>query len=228
MSASPVAFTYSRVPNLTTAEGIMSVATAFELELVTGVNSIHVVSRDQRRELQALAEMLIDAGVKFTYVNNTSIRVHAPIECVQTKEAAKVIEATKTLLVFCQVKFTNFTIHYNGGLAGMSIIFDQDPVQASPAQPTPTQPSKLRLAEIVDMARTFGLGTMETSRQDANRPYTLLIQKVWTNPKQVEGFRAMLLSLQELKIEHTVDKGGMDDNCCYICVPLQQANLIRN
>lgn len=226
MSASPVTFTYSRVPNLTTAEGIMSVATAFELELATGVNSIYVVSRDQLRELQALAEMLIDAGVKFTYTNNTSIRVHAPVECVLTKEAVKVVEATKTLLVFCQVKFTNFTIHYNGGLAGMSIIFDQDPVQASPAKPTPTQPSKSRLADLVDMARHFGLGTMVTGPDDANRPHTLLIQKVWTDPKQVEGFRAMLLSLQELKIEHTVDKGGMDDNCCYICVPYKQANLL--
>jgi hypothetical protein len=215
MSASPVTFTYSRVPNLTTAEGIMSVATAFELELATGVNSIYVVSRDQLRELQALAEMLIDAGVKFTYINNTSIRIHAPVECVQTKEAAKVVEATKKIIEFCQVKFTNFTIHYNGGLAGMS-----------PAKPTPTQPSKSRLADLVDMARHFGLGTMVTGPDDANRPHTLLIQKVWTDPKQVEGFRAMLLSLQELKIEHTVDKGGMDDNCCYICVPYKQANLL--
>lgn len=200
----------------------MSVATAFELELVTGVNSIHIVSRDQVRELQALAEMLIDAGVKFTYINNTSIRVHAPVECVGTKEAAKVVEATKTLLVFCQVKFTNFTIHYNGGLAGMSIIFDQDP----PAQTPPTQPSKLRVSDIVDMARNFGLGTNRVSPH-SSQPSALLIQKVWTDPKQVEGFRAMLLSLQELKIEHTVDKGGMDDNCCYIRVPYNQANLIH-
>lgn len=206
-------------PNLTTQDGIMTVATHFGLSLKTAPNGFSIVLEnvDQLTELQALGEMLINAGVKFSYVNNESIFVPGPITLVES-EQEKILDAAKKVIKFCQKNLpdVSFIIDFNGSASSrLNLLFDLP----LPVPPTPIPGKKMSLAQITCFAREFGLGT------DESRSDYLLIQKVWTDPAQVVGFSKMLLKLKEFEIQHFVEKAYRSDGCCYIRVPYKQENI---
>lgn len=100
-------------PNLTTQDGIMTVATHFGLSLKTAPNGFSIVLEnvDQLTELQALGEMLINAGVKFSYVNNESIFVPGPITLVES-EQEKILDAAKKSHQVLSKEFARCEFHH--------------------------------------------------------------------------------------------------------------------
>ena len=107
-----------------------------------------------------------------------------------------------------------FKISFRGG---SDFILEFSPLIQPAPMPTRIKPT---WAEIVSLAENLKLGN---KRVHASH---LLIQKVWTNPEQVDGFAKMLLQLDEWKIEYTIEKPS-DENCCYIRIPIKQDNILQ-
>lgn len=205
------------MPILTTMDGIMTVATQLGLRLKTAPNGMSIVREDpdKTRELQALAEMLINASVRFSYINNESIFVRGPNQILNL-ESDKTLDATKRVIRFCQTELrdVHFVVDYNGGItAPVTLSFTLPlPVEESPQ----VHPRQLSASQLFDFARDFGL----TSKPHF---HAMFIQKEWSNPNQVEGFAKMLKTLEEFKIEHTVEKD--DYRLCSIRIPYSQQNI---